>query len=118
MKIVAMICADRNGAADFRAEKRGGMAGSAVRTAQMVAACPHTGESVPGARVSRWEAQSPAAQPRQEGVTETWVSVEMGPSKTVPPASIREETSSLPPRSKSRHRTSWKMSGRSSHSGR
>ena len=45
-----------------------------------------------GAR-SRWEAQSPAAQPHQEGVTETWVSVEMGASKTVPPASIREETS-------------------------
>jgi len=27
-------------------------------------------------------AQSPTAQPRQEGVTETWVSVEMGESKT------------------------------------
>jgi hypothetical protein len=30
---------------------------------------------------SRWEAQSPAAQPHQEGVTETSVSVEMGASK-------------------------------------
>ena len=38
-------------------------------------------------------AQSPTAQPRQEGVTETSVSVEMGASKTVPPASTREETS-------------------------
>jgi hypothetical protein len=35
------------------------------------------------------------AQPHQEGVTETSVSVEMGASKTVPPASTREETSSL-----------------------
>ena len=33
------------------------------------------------------------AQPHQEGVTETSVSVEMGASKTVPPASTREETS-------------------------
>ena len=42
-------------------------------------------------------AQSPTAQPRQESVTETWVSVEMGESKTVLPASTREETSSLQP---------------------
>ena len=35
------------------------------------------------------------AQPHQKGVTETWVSVERGASKTVPPASTREETSSL-----------------------
>ena len=44
-----------------------------------------------GAR-SRWEAQSPPAQPHQEGVTETLVSVEMGASKTVPPAPTRGET--------------------------
>ena len=60
----------------------------------MVAACTQTRESVPWAR-SGWEAQSPAAQPHQEGVTETWVSVEMGASKTVPPGSTREETYSL-----------------------
>jgi hypothetical protein len=60
----------------------------------MIAACPQTRESVPWARDSRWEAQSPTAQPHQEGVTETSVSVEMGASKTVPPASTREETSS------------------------
>ena len=40
-------------------------------------------------------AQSSPAKPHQEGVTETSVSVEMGASKTVPPASTREETSSL-----------------------
>ena len=40
-------------------------------------------------------AQSPPAKPHQEGVTETSVSVVMGASKTVPPASTREETSSL-----------------------
>ena len=40
-------------------------------------------------------AQSPRRQPHQEGVTETSVSVEMGASKTVPPASTREEPSSL-----------------------
>ena len=60
----------------------------------MVAACTQTRESVPWAR-SGWEAQSPRRSPHQEGVTETSVSVEMGASKTVPPASTREETSSL-----------------------
>ena len=64
----------------------------------MVAACPQTRESVPWAR-SRWEAQSPAAQPHQEGVTETLVSVEMGASKTVPPASTKGRNIS-PPKSK------------------
>ena len=44
----------------------------------MVAACPHTGESVPWARVRRPLAQSPTAQPHQEGVTETSVSAGMG----------------------------------------
>ena len=34
-------------------------------------------------------AQSPRRRPHQEGVTETWVSVEMGESKTVPLASTR-----------------------------
>jgi hypothetical protein len=61
----------------------------------MVAASPQTRESVPWARDSRWEAQSPTAKPHQEGITETWVSVEMGASKTVHPASTREKTSSL-----------------------
>ena len=54
----------------------------------------NTGVCAVGAR-SRWEAQSPAAQPHQEGVTETSVSVEMGASKTVPPASTSGETSFL-----------------------
>jgi hypothetical protein len=61
----------------------------------MVAACQPTWESVPRAWRPPTAAQSPWREPHQEGVTETSVSVEMGASKTVPPASTREETSSL-----------------------
>jgi hypothetical protein len=89
-----MICAGRNGAAGFRAGGWGGMAGSAVRTAQMVAACPQNGESVPWCAAGGGHSL-PRRSRIKEGVTETSVSVEMGASKTVPPASTREETSSL-----------------------
>lgn len=61
----------------------------------MVAACPHNGESVPWARAAGGRHSLPRRSRIKEGVTETLVSVEMGASKTVPPASIREETSSL-----------------------
>ena len=90
-----MICAARNAAGGRsrsaaervgRERSEGGADGRCLPTQRGVCAA--------GAR-SRWEAQSPAAEPHQEGVTETSVSVEMGASKTVPPASIREETSSL-----------------------
>jgi hypothetical protein len=94
VKFVAMICAGRNGAAGFRAARWGGMAGSAVRTAQMVAACPHDGESVPW-RASGGRHSLPRRSRIRKVLRKTGVSVEMGASKTVPPASTREETSSL-----------------------
>jgi len=53
MNFVAMIYAARNEAAGIRAGRRGGLAESAVRTAQMIAPGPPTRESVARACVRR-----------------------------------------------------------------
>ena len=91
VNFLAMICAGRNEAHGFRgeswAEGRERSEGSADGRRRP------TRRGVCAVGAQRWEAQSPAAQPHQEGATENWVSVEMGASKTVPPASTREETS-------------------------
>ena len=89
-----MICAPTTKREAVRVAQRSEEAGSAVRTAQFISLPTQRGVCALGGRPPPF-AQAPAAQPHQEGVTETWVSVEMGASKTVPPASTREETSSL-----------------------
>ena len=88
-----MICAARNGAQAVSVTKWS-VRLERSEDAQMIATGPQTRESVPRARDSRWEAQSPRRKPRQEALRNLGSAV-MGVSKTVPPASTREETSSL-----------------------
>ena len=65
----------------------------------MLATGPQTWESVLRAWRPPTAGQSPRREPHQEGVTETSVSVEMGASKTVPPASTKGRNL-FPPRLK------------------
>ena len=90
-----MICAARNEAPGFRVEswaegreQSEDGADDRSRPHKLGSLCCGRGVFADRCTVS-------PAQPHQEGVTETSVSVEMGASKTVPPASTREETSSL-----------------------
>jgi len=55
----------------------------------------HLGSLCRGRGVRRPRHSLPGASRVRKGVTETSISVEMGASKTVPPASTREEASSL-----------------------
>ena len=88
-----MICAARNGAQAVSATKWS-VRPERSEDGQMVATAHQLGSLCLGRASAALGTVSPA-QPHQEGVTETSVSVEMGASKTVPPASTREETSSL-----------------------
>ena len=94
LAVVAMICAGRKAWPGLRAES---WAEGRVRREDGRRWSPPARKlgSLCRGRATGGRHSLPRRSRIKEGATETSVSVEMGESKTVPPASTREETSSL-----------------------